>query len=417
MAPKKDRVISRRRSAVVWTLVVLATILTLVASLTVWSKQQLLNTDKFTSSATKMLANDQIRATLSTRLVDLLNERVDFKSQLQQQLPPRAKAAAPAAAAAIQNSAGRIIDAFLGTAQAQALWENAIRRAHGALVNVLEGKDAGPISTENGNVVLDLRPFIQQIAQRLGVEDRLQQRASPTTGEIVLLRSDQLNAAQTSVTVLKALSVWLVIAVVALYGLAVYLAHARRRRMLLWVGTSLLFVGVLVALIRRLVGNAIVESLVKTETSKPAVHSMWLIETDLMRDIALALMVYGLVTVVGAYLAGPGRAAVAVRHWLAPTFRDRPVVVYAVAAFLFLLYISFGPSSGGRQIWGVLVLAGLLALGLETLRRQSVRELEAAGAGATDGRLDDLERLAQLRSSGALTDSEYEAQKAALLGT
>jgi hypothetical protein len=377
MAPKKPRLTTRRRSAVVWTLVVLATVLALVASLTVWSKQQLLNTDKFVSSSSKLLANDEIRGTLSTRLVELLNQRIDLRAEVQQQLPPRAQAAVPFAAAAIQTSAGRIIDAFLGTAQAQALWERVNRRAHTALVNVLEGKDAGPISTANGDVVLDLRPFLQQIAQRLGVQDRLKQNVSPETGEIVLLKSDQLDAAQTSVRILNALSVWVALLVVALYALAVYLAHGRRRKILQAVGISLLLVGVILALIRRVVGNAIVESLVQVESSKPAVHSIWLIETDLMRDIALALITYGLLALIGAYVAGPGRGAVALRRWLAPTFKERPILVFGSAAFVFLLFLAWGPGSGTRQLSGAILLAVLLAVGLEVLRRQMAREFPA----------------------------------------
>jgi hypothetical protein len=39
---------TRRRSVVIWTLIALASLLALVSALTVWSKQQLLDTDKFT---------------------------------------------------------------------------------------------------------------------------------------------------------------------------------------------------------------------------------------------------------------------------------------------------------------------------------------------------------------------------------
>ena len=46
-------------------------------------------------------------------------------------------------------------------------------------------------------------------------------------------------------------------------------------------------------------------------------------------------------------------------------------------------------------------------------RRQA---LTTSGPGpATTGRIDDLERLARLHDSGALTDAEFEAQKAAVL--
>jgi hypothetical protein len=388
---------TRRRSVAVWTLIVLASLLALVSALTVWSKQQLLDTDKFTSSSAKLLANDEIRATLSSRLVDQLNQRIDVESQLEQNLPPRAKGAAPAIAAAIQNSAGQVINAFLGTAQAQELWERVNRRAHTALVNVLEGKDAGPISTANGDVVLDLRPLIQRVAERLGVGERLKERAPPNSGEIVLLKSDQLDAAQKGVRFLNALSSWLWLAVVALLALAVYLAHGRRRSMLEAVGFALLSVGVLLLVIRRFVGDAIVDSVVKVESSKPAVHAIWLIETDLLRDLALALVLYGILALLSGILAGPSRAAVGVRRWLAPTWRERPYLVWLVAGFLFLVFLAWGPAGGSRRLLGVVILAALVALGLEVWRRQTLREFpadsetpapaEAADAGASKGAL------------------------------
>jgi hypothetical protein len=365
---------TRRRSALVWTLIVLAGLLALISSLTVWSRQQLLDTDKFTSSSAKLLANPEIRAALSTRLVDNLAQRVDVQSQLEERLPPRAKGAAPAIAAAIENSTAQVINAFLGTAKAQDIWERVNRRAHGALVNVLEGNDAGPISTANGDVVLDLQPFIQQIAQRLGVSDRLKQRAPPGSGQIVLLKSNQLDAAQTGVKILKALSSWLALLVLALLALAIYLAHPKRRVMLEVAAFTLLTVGVLLLIIRRFVGNAIVDSLVKVESTKPAVHAVWAIETDLLRDLALALVLYGVVGLLAGFVAGPSRAAVAIRRWLAPTFRERPYLVWIVAGFLFLLVIAFGPAAGSRRLLGIIILAALVAFGLEVWRRQTLRE-------------------------------------------
>jgi hypothetical protein len=390
---REPRAMTRRRSVAIWALIVLASLLALVSALTVWSKQQLLDTDKFTSSSAKLLANDEIRATLSSRLADQLNQRIDFESQLEEKLPPRAKGAAPAIAAAIENSAGQVINAFLGTSRAQQLWERANRRAHGALVNVLEGKDAGPVSTANGNVVLDLRPLIQGVAERLGVGDRLKQRAPPDSGQIVLLKSNQLDAAQKGVRVLNALSSWLWLAVFALLALAVYLASGKRREMLEAVGFALLSVGVLLLVVRRFVGDAIVDSVVKVESSKPTVHAIWAIETDLLRDLALALVFYGLFALLAGILAGPSRAAVGVRRWLAPTWRERPYLVWLVAGFLFLVFIAWGPSGGSRRFLGVVILAALVAFGLEVWRRQTLREFPEEGeapagaAGASKGAL------------------------------
>jgi hypothetical protein len=66
-------------------------------------------------------------------------------------------------------------------------------------------------------------------------------------------------------------------------------------------------------------------------------------------------------------------------------------------------------------------------VGLEVLRRQTVREFpdavtrdihwpwrRGASGGADPDRVQSLERLAALHDRGALTDEEYEAEKALL---
>jgi hypothetical protein len=372
---------SRRRSWLVWGLVVLATLLLLVSSMTVWTKRQLLSTDAWTNSASQLLADDQIRTLLSSRIADLLNQRVDVQAQLEERLPPRAQSAAPAVAAALESATARVVDTFLSTARAQTLWENINRRAHKAIVNVLEGKDAGPISTANGDVVLDLRPMIAQIATRLGIEDRLKQGADPNTGEIVILRSDQLETAQTAVRVFRFLTIFLAIAVLVLYALAVYLAHPRRRIVLAGVGTSLLLSGLILAIVRRAAGNLIVDSLVKVDANKPAVLTAWLVETNLLHDIAIALIAYGFLAILAAFLAGPSRPATAIRRWAAPTMKDHPALVYAAAAVLFLIVIAWGPTNANRQLVGTLILAALFFGGLEIWRRQTIREFASGEAG------------------------------------
>jgi hypothetical protein len=372
---------SRGRSWLVWSLVVLATLLLLVSSMTVWTKRQLLSTDAWTNSASQLLADDQIRGLLSSRIADLLNQRVDLQAQLEERLPPRAQSAAPAVAAALQSATARVVDTFLSTARAQTLWENINRRAHKAIVNVLEGKDAGPISTANGDVVLDLRPMIAQIATRLGVEDRLKQGANPNTGEIVILRSDQLKTAQTAVKVFRFLTIFLAIAVLVLYALAVYLAHPRRRIVLAGVGTSLLLSGLILAIVRRAAGNLIVDSLVKVDANKPAVLTAWLVETNLLHDIAIALIAYGFLAILAAFLAGPSRPATAIRRWAAPTMKDHPALVYAAAAVLFLIVIAWGPTNATRQLVGTLILAAVFFAGIEIWRRQTIREFASGEAG------------------------------------
>ena len=369
---------SKKRGVLVWVLFALATILLFVSSLTVWSKRQLLDDDAWAHSSTQLLANDEVRGAIAQKLSDALFQRVDVEAQLRERLPAQRKGTAAVLAAALQNTVvPTAADRLLQRPRVQALWENANKRAHAAVLRVLEGKELGKngnISTANGEVTLDLRPAIMRLATRLGLEDKLKANADPNAGQLVLMKSSQLSAAQTAVKILKALSSLLLIAVVALYALAIYLAQGRRRLLLGATGASLVLVGLVIASLRRFLGGAIVDALVKTEANKQPVRVIWSLETTVMRDIAIILVVYGALVLLATVLAGPNRPAVAVRRWLAPSFRDHPVVVWATALALFLLLLAVGPTAGDRQLLGVAILAATTAIAIEALRRQTLRE-------------------------------------------
>jgi hypothetical protein len=416
---------SRRRAWLVWGLIVLATLITLVSSLTIWSKRQLLSTDNWTKSSARLLQNDEIRATLSTRLVDLAFQRSDAVARLQERLPKSAQGAAPAVAAGLQAAATRATDTLLSTPKAQQLWEQANRAAHERLVAVLEKKQVGNISASTGTISLDLSPLLERLDQRLGLQNRLGNRTPSTNGQIVLLKSKDLETAQTAVRILNALTVFLAIAALVLYALAIYLAHGRRRKFLEVSGTALIFVGLVVLIVRRIVGGALVDSLVKTEANRPAVRAMWFIETDLLRDIGLALLLYGALMVLAGFLGGPSRVATGTRRLLTPAFRRHVAAVYAVTALVFLLFIAWGPTGATRRLGGVAVLAALTILAIEVWRRQTLREFPETPVvtsapvpeGRSEASLETLERLARLRSEGVLSEAEFQQQKAALLGT
>jgi hypothetical protein len=369
---------SKKRGLLVWSLLVAATILLFVSSLTVWSKRQLLDDDAWAHSSTQLLANDEVRGAIAQKLSDALFQRVDVEAQLRERLPAQRKGTAAALAVALQNTVGpAAADRLLQRPKVQTLWENVNKRAHAGVVKVLEGEDLGKngnISTANGAVTLDLRPAITRLATRLGLEGKLKANADPNAGQLVIMKSSQLEAAQTAVKILKALSSLLLIAVVALYALAIYLAKGRRRLLLGATGASLAFVGLVIASLRRFLGGAIVDSLVKTEANKQPVRVIWSLETSVLRDIAVILVVYGALVILATVLAGPNRPAVAVRRWLAPSFRHHPIVVWTAALFVFLILLAWGPAAGNRQLLGVVILAATTAVAIEALRRETLRE-------------------------------------------
>jgi len=374
--------VSVKRKILVWSLVAVATLLLLITSLTVWTKRQLLNTDGWTSTSGQLLANDTVRGAVSAKLVDALFQRVDVAEELKQRLPDQLQAAAPVLAGAVANLAPRAANAVLGTDAAQALWENANRHMHEQLRAVLRGEDISNVATANGDVTLDLRPLVHSLADRLGIADRVKANAPPNAGVILIMRANKLDAAQKAVRAIKVLSIFILFAVLALYALALWLAGPSRRRVLGGVGGCIFGVGLLLIILQRLLGNAIVDSIVKVDANEPAGHEIWEIVTSELRDIGIALVVYGLVAVVGSILAGPSRVGVTVRRWLAPGFRRSVVVVYAVVVAILLVLVAWAPLAEDRRLIGTLVLFALILWGVELLRRQTLREFPPTTAAA-----------------------------------
>jgi hypothetical protein len=411
---------SRGRHIAVWTLIVLGGVIVLVGSLTLWARRQLLDTDTWVKSSNKMLQDDEVRQAVSTYAVEQLFANVDVEAALQARLGDRGDALAAPASAALYEAALRTTDAVLQTPQAQQVWEELNRRAHARLVDVLEGNEGGRITTANGEVVLDLSPLIDRVSSRLGADAQI----PPDAGQIVIMQSDQLSAAQDAVRILKATSALIGLLAIALFGLAVFLAGGWRRRAIAGASLAVIVAAVLVLVARRIVGNAVIDALVSNSSIRPPASRVWFIETDILREVAIGLLVLGLLFLLGAMAAGPSRVAVATRRVLVGPFRH-PGWVYAVYAAIVVLLLLIAPVANPSRALGLLLLAVLGGFGVAAIRRQTLDEFGDAPAmqlrgprrsSGEDARLDQLERLRALHDSGALTDSEYQQQKGAILG-
>lgn len=371
---------ARWRRITPWVLIVLAAVIAIVSALNIWVKRQALSTDSWTNASASFLENDEIRNAVSVYVVDQLYDNVDVAQALEDRLSPATKPLAQPLATALQPALIRATDALLERPRTLQLWENANRRAHELLIAVLESK-RGLLESTDGNVVLDLRPLVEEVAARAGFGGRVAERLPADAGEIVVMKGNQLEAARRTVKTIRVLSYLLAFLVLALFAAAVYIARGHRRATLLGVGVSLIVVGLLVLLVRRLAGNYLVDALTSGPEAKGPVDAVWAISTALLRDVGFNVLLYGVLTVLAAWLAGPSRGARALRRLAAPTMRDRPVIVYGVVALALLVVLLTGPTDGQR-IYPLLAVFGLAFLGTEVLRRQTLREFPLAGARA-----------------------------------
>lgn len=369
------RLSPRRRALLAWGLLGLGTLILLVGSLTVWVKRQALDTDAWVATSTEFLEDDEIRAALSVYIVDQLYENGDVEARLEQRLPPELDRIAAPLAGALRAPAERAADQLLQRPRVQDLWENVNREAHEALLRILEDETREGVSTAEGTVTLDLRVFIVNVGEELGLGEQLDTRLPEDAGQLTILESDELEAAQDATKAIKALTWLVILAALAAFAGAIWLARDRRE-MLRAVGAVFVLVGILLLIIRNAAGSYLVDALAEGESAREAAGSSWIIGTSLLAEVAWALIVYGAVMLLGALLAGPSRAARRVRGAIAPTLRDRPGVAWGALAGVYLLLVLWGPVPALRNWLGVLILGGLVALGFEAFRRLAVGDLD-----------------------------------------
>lgn len=452
---------ARRHRAVVGTLFALAVIIGIVAVLAVWANRQALNTDNWTNTSSQVLADRHVQTALSAYAVNQLFSSGVVEAQVKSVLPAQFEGLAGPISGGLQQVAGQVAPKVLASPQAQDAWRLANHTAHATFMKIIEG--GGPVvGTHGGVVTLNVRALVDQLAKRLGVQEQVAavrsklkanagliqgaaNRAGITlpssTGRLVIMRSSQLKTVQDIGSAIRGLALVLPLVSFALYALAVWLSTGRRRAALRTTGWCFAGTGLVTLLTRRVLGNYIIDTLVKNPSNKTAVHDVWTIGTTMLYDIAVALLIFGLILVAAAWLAGHTRPATALRHAMAPALRDRPAVAYTTVYAGLLLLILWGPTPATRQLAYIVAFAVLLGLGVHSLRRQTAGEFPDARPGeamsalrgwyaerhwrathnpisaAAEGngsRITELERLARLHDSGSLTDAEFETEKAAL---
>jgi hypothetical protein len=370
----RDSNSSMGRMVLIRVLVVLGALLAVLALLAGYVRYQALDTDTVEQTAGELIADPEIREQIAATMVDQLYANVDVEAALEQRLPPDQKALAGPIAAAVRAGADRLAQGLLDRPRAQELWVRTIGATHRNLISVLKDERTS-LRTSEGNVVLDLQPLLIQLGERVAIVGDIDQRlrSNPDAGKITIIKSNQLETAQDLTQLMNFLGLWLWVVPIALWAIAVWLAKGRRRDILRMIGFSAILAGLLVLVVRRIVGSIVVDELATTESIEVAAGDAWDIVTGLLRDGGLTLMGIGVLLLVAVWIAGPSGYATGTRKWLAPHIA-RPELAFGGAAALLALLVWWGPTAQTQRWQLILLTAVVLALGVEVLRRQTARE-------------------------------------------
>ncbi len=356
------------------------TVLAVVAIFAVWANRQLLNPNNWANTSTKLLQNERIRETTSNYLVEQLYANVDVEQELKSRLPTQLQPLAGPVAGALQNLATTAARRALANARVQEAWKAANRAADESFIAIVNGK--GAVSTNGGEVTLDLASIVANIAKRLGLPN-VSSKLPPSVAHLRILKSKQLKTVQDGVKALKGLALLLTIIVPLLYALAIFLARARRRQALMQVGIAIVLAGLIVFAARAIIQSQVAGSLVKVEANRPAAEAVISIATSMLAEIAGAFVIVGVPLIAAAWFAGPARLAVRARRAIAPFLRDQPGWTYGIVAAIMLLIFIWGPIPATHKPAGIIVFLVLAFFGTEVLRRQTAAEFPAVTDPAT----------------------------------
>jgi hypothetical protein len=276
------------RLLISFALVAAATVVGFVALTSNWAQNEALDTDAWVEISSDLLADETIRREVATEIA----------AQTGLGDSPEAQVA---------------IEAAISNPRFEPLWRAANQQAHALLVAVVEEDPAaGSLGADGAGapLELDLTPAADQLAGQLGLPPG-------SVGEIKLdvIPPDELEAIRGANDALSAVAIASLVGAVLLYGLALVVAPAgRRRSAALAVSGSVVLVGALTLLVRSSAAESAIDAFDATAETRDAVERAWLIATEDLARLATILVVAGSI----------GIAAVAVTWWLSRDDRRRP---------------------------------------------------------------------------------------------
>jgi chromate transport protein ChrA len=304
-----------RRSHRFWValLLVLATILTPVAIVAIFLKNEIGSTDRYVQTVEPLSSNPAIQAYVADDVSDELFARVDIKKYVKDALPKRADPLAGPLTSALQTFVRTAVLKIIETDQFQSLWADANRVAHAQLVNVLTGDESGTVSaSKNGAVTIDLSAVTKQVQQRLqasGIDLFSSIPIANIGGKITLFESDDLYKARSGFKILNTLGFVLPFVVLACFGGAIYLSKSRRKG---FVASAICFaIGGLILGLSLTVGRA---AYLNAATSNHLPYDAAAAAFDtlvrFLRQSVRAVLFLSVIVVVAVFFAGPSRFAV-----------------------------------------------------------------------------------------------------------
>jgi hypothetical protein len=392
-APRRRRFSWRTPVSIV--LIVLGCILGPVAVLGVWAGNEVSDTGRWVATVEPLIHDPAIQNVLTDKITTEITNRLNVTGTIDQasaQLNDRGltrissllNSFGPQIASSVTGFIHSTVHRVISGPRVAKLWVQVNTAAHQAVVKVLSGEGNGAISSSNGQITLNLGPFIAVVKQDLVDHGfSLASNIPPISPTVALFQAEDLGKAQAGYRLIKTLKIVLPILAIALLAAGVWVARGRRRALIgaaLGLAGSMLVLAIGLLIARSIYLNSVPPTVLPGDAAAAAFDAM----VHFIKVGLRVVLAVGLVIAIGAFFTGPSRAAIQTRSLLKSglsrirnygetrgvstgpfgewTYAHRHVLRIGAVALFALIFVFWGHPTGLVVI--VLVVLLVLVLGL-----------------------------------------------------
>jgi hypothetical protein len=397
------------RTPVSIVLIVLGCILGPVAVLGVWAGNEVSDTGRWVATVEPLIHDPAIQNALTDKITKEITSRLNLTGTIDQaaaqlndkgltRISSLLSSFGPQIASSVTGFIHSTVHRVISSPAAAKIWVQVNTVAHQSLVKVLSGEGGGAISTSNGQITLNIGPFIAEVKQDLVDHGfSLASNIPPVSPTVALFQAKDLGKAQAAYRLIKTLKIVLPILALAFLAAGVWVARKRRRALIgaaLGLAASMLVLAIGLLIAQTIYLNSVPSSVLPGDAAAAGYDALvYFIKVGLRVVLAVALVV-----AIGAFITGPSRAAIQTRSALKSglgwvrnfgerrgvstgpvgewTYAHRKGLRIGAVALMALIFVFWGHPTGLVVILLVVIL--LVLLGLIELIGRPAAETETA---------------------------------------
>jgi len=390
-------------------LIVIGCILAPLSVIGVWTANQVSDTNRYIANIEPLIHDPAIQNALTDKVTIAITSRLNVSGRATQAADvltskglPRVgtllKTFAPTLAGAINSYVHNAVHKLVTSPGFARAWVQVNTVAHQTLVQALSGQ-GGAVTVSNGQVTIDLAPFIAVVKEDLAHRGfTLVNSLPPIHPTIALFSSKTLVQAQTLYRLINDLKIVLPIAALVLIAAGVYIAREHRRALIgagLGFAASMLVLGAALLIFRGVYLNSVPNSVFPSDAAAAAFDTL----VRFIKIALRALLVLGLVVAIAAFFTGPSVTAMRTRagfvkgfDWIRSsgerrgvstgpagrwTYAHRHALRISAVALAAVIFVFQGRPTAASVI--LLLILLLLVLGLIELIGRPPSQPEPAG--------------------------------------